>query len=187
MSEPSTPPSLLDRLKEPDGGIAWERFCALYLPLIQLWVARFGVPEGDRDDVVQDVFVTLKVKMEKFDYDPDRGRFRGYLYEVTRSRANDWHRRAPQTVLLPPELSSPADPLGDEIEAEYQGVLVRRAVEIMRAEFEEATWRAFWEYVVEERPVAEVAAELGLSADSVYQAKTRVLRTLRRELDGLLD
>ncbi|MBN9123059.1 MAG: sigma-70 family RNA polymerase sigma factor, partial [Planctomycetes bacterium] len=166
---------------------AWARFCALYQPLIQLWVARFGVPEGDRDDVVQDVFVTLKVKLETFEYDPDRGRFRGYLYEVTRSRANDWHRRAPRTALLPPEVTSPGDPIGEQIEAEYQGVLVRRAVEIMRAEFEEITWRAFWEYVVEDRPPAEVAAELGLSVDSVYTAKKRVLRTLRRELDGLLD
>lgn len=186
MSEPSTPPSLLDRLKQPDAARAWERFCELYQPLILTWVARFGVPASDRDDVVQDVFVTLKPKMDVFEYDPDR-RFRGYLYEVTRSRANDWHRRAPVTAPLPAEVSSPYDPVGDHIEAEYQGVLVRRAVEIMRTEFEEPTWRAFWEYVVEERPAAAVAAELNLTVDSVYQSKTRVLRTLRRELDGLLD
>ncbi len=186
MSEPSTPPSLLDRLKEPDAARAWERFCALYKPLIETWVTRFGVPASDRDDVVQDVFVTLKPKMDAFEYDPQK-RFRGYLYEVTRSRAHDWHRRAPVTAQLPAEVTSPYDPVGDHIEAEYRGVLVRRAVEIMRAEFEEATWRAFWQYVVEEVPAGEVAAELNLSLESVYQAKTRVLRTLRRELDGLLD
>ena len=34
---------------------------------------------------------------------------------------------------------------------------------------------------------AEVAAELGISVDVVYSAKSRVLRRLRQELDGLLD
>ena len=31
------------------------------------------------------------------------------------------------------------------------------------------------------------AQELGLSVDSVYQARSRVLRRLRQELDGLLE
>lgn len=187
MSEPSTPASLLERLKGPDEQQAWERFRSLYAPLIELWVKRFGVPPGDRDDVVHDVFVTLAQNLPKFEYDPARGRFRGYLFEVTKSRANDWHRRAPRTVSLSPDASAPGDPLGDHIEAEYRSHLVRRAVEIMRAEFEPVTWKAFWEYVVEDRPATDVAAEMNLSADSVYQAKLRVLRTLRRELDGLLD
>ncbi len=187
MSEPETPPSLLDRLKGPGYGADWERFRALYQPLIGHWAARFGIPASDRDDVVQEVFVTLQGEMKRFDYDPARGHFRGYLYRVTQSRANDWHRRAPRTVSLPAEVSAPGDAINATDEAEYQGMLVRRAVEIMRAEFEEPTWRAFWEYVVEGRPVAGVAAELNVSADSVYQAKTRVLRTLRRELDGLIE
>ena len=33
----------------------------------------------------------------------------------------------------------------------------------------------------------ELAAELGLSVDAVYTAKSRVLRRLRQELAGLLD
>jgi RNA polymerase sigma-70 factor (ECF subfamily) len=37
------------------------------------------------------------------------------------------------------------------------------------------------------RPAAEVAAELGIRIDSVYAAKSRVLRRLRQELDGLLE
>ena len=57
----------------------------------------------------------------------------------------------------------------------------------MQAEFQPTTWRAFWECVVADRPGAEVAAELGISVDAVYAAKSRVLRRLRRELAGLLD
>ena len=50
-----------------------------------------------------------------------------------------------------------------------------------------ATWRACWEFVVSDRPAKEVAAELGLTVNAVYLAKSRVLRRLRHELVGLLD
>jgi RNA polymerase sigma-70 factor (ECF subfamily) len=60
-------------------------------------------------------------------------------------------------------------------------------LEIMQADFEPATWRACWEFVVEGRPAAEVARELGLSVNAVYLAKGRVLRRLRAELEGMLE
>jgi RNA polymerase sigma-70 factor, ECF subfamily len=72
-------------------------------------------------------------------------------------------------------------------EAEYQHTLLRRALEVMQAEFQPTTWKAYWEYVVLGRPAAEVAAELGISVGAVYIAKSRVLSRLRQELHGLLD
>ena len=91
-----------------------------------------------------------------------------------------------------PESSEPDQPTGIEdperwVEKEYQQQLVRRAVAIMRSDFEETTWRACWETVVMERPAAEVAAELGVSVEVVYQSRTRVLRRLRQELKDLMD
>ncbi len=41
--------------------------------------------------------------------------------------------------------------------------------------------------MVHGRPAAEVAAELGVTINSVYLAKSRVLPRLRKELEGLLD
>ena len=57
----------------------------------------------------------------------------------------------------------------------------------MKTDFQPATWRACWENVVEGRPAAEVARELGITVNAVYLAKSRVLRRLHQELDGLLD
>jgi RNA polymerase sigma-70 factor (ECF subfamily) len=57
----------------------------------------------------------------------------------------------------------------------------------MQAEFEATTWKACWAVVVEDRPAAQVATELGISPNAVYIARSRVLRRLRRELEGLLD
>ena len=72
-------------------------------------------------------------------------------------------------------------------EAEYQQHLVNRALTIMRADFQELTWKACWETVAAGRPAAEVAVELGLTVGAVYAAKIRVLDRLRQELHGLME
>ena len=66
-------------------------------------------------------------------------------------------------------------------------MLARRALELMRTEFETNTWRACWESVVSERAAADIAAELGITVNAVYLAKSRVLRRLREEFADLLE
>src|SRR5262249_14909523 len=84
-----------------------------------------------------------------------------------------------------------AVPGDDELDAfwdaEYQQHLVRKALEVMRTEFEDRTWKACWEHVVNNKTAAAVGAELNMSEAAVYVAKSRVLRRLRQELAGLLE
>ena len=79
------------------------------------------------------------------------------------------------------------DPFDSLIETEYRQQLAMRALELMQADFQPATWKACWEHAACGRPAAEVAAELGLTVNAVYLATSRVLRRLRQELEGLLD
>ena len=60
--------------------------------------------------------------------------------------------------------------------------LLHRAMEMVKAEFEHRTWNAFWRSAVENEPTTEIAAHLGITANAVRQAKSRVLRRLREEL-----
>lgn len=186
----TTPISLLMRLKQPKPEIAWQRFVDLYTPLLFFWAHRVGLRPPDDADLVQDVFAILVRKLPEFEYDRRRS-FRSWLRTVVLNKWRDQQRRK---VVLPADgnesaLAEFADPAADEEfwQHEHREQLVARAVEVMRAEFEEATWRACWNCVVDDRPVAEVAAELGLSRNAVYVAKSRVLRRLRQELEGLLD
>ena len=64
--------------------------------------------------------------------------------------------------------------------------LFNRALELIRAEFEERTWLAFWRTVVEGQAPKDVAADLSMSPGAVRVAKSRVLHRLRAELgDGI--
>jgi RNA polymerase sigma-70 factor (ECF subfamily) len=186
-----TPVSLLERLQIVGDQAAWERFVQLYTPLLSHWAHRLGLAGPEAADLVQDVFTLLVQKLPEFHYDPGR-RFRGWLWTVTLNCCREKQRRlaipAPVAAEWDRRLQETSADVAEEVaEEEYRQYLTRRALELMQAEFQPATWRAFWEYVVQERPAAEVAAELGLSENAVYLAKGRVLRRLREELGGLLD
>lgn len=185
-----TPDSLLDRVRRTADQAAWDRFVKLYSPLLFHWAGNLGVKGPDAADLVQDVLLLLVRKLPEFQYDGDRT-FRGWLWTVT---LNKWRerQRGRHTAVLDPEseaFSALASPDGAAAidEDEYRQYLVRRALRLMQAEFQSSTWQAFWECAINERPAAEVAAELGLGIDAVYGAKSRVLRKLRRELNGLMD
>jgi RNA polymerase sigma-70 factor, ECF subfamily len=53
-------------------------------------------------------------------------------------------------------------------------------------QFEDRTWTAFWKVTVENRSPAEVAAELGITANAVRLATSHVLRRLREEMGDLI-
>jgi RNA polymerase sigma-70 factor (ECF subfamily) len=182
--------SLLERLRRPGEAEAWRRFVQLYTPVLYEWARRLGLRGDDAADLVQDVFLVLVEKLPQFDYDPAK-RFRGWLWTVIRNKLREKQRRRklPMANLQEGELDEVPD--SDQIagldEIEYRRYLVGRVFQLMQAEFSPTVWQACWEYVVRERPAAEVAAALGINVGSVYAAKCRVLSRLRQELDGLLD
>jgi RNA polymerase sigma-70 factor (ECF subfamily) len=184
----STCPSLLERLRQPSEQRAWERFVQLYTPLLFTWARRLGLPEHDAADLVQDVLVQLVRKLPEFTYDRHQS-FRGWLWTVTLNKWREKRRRprAPTDGQADLNQVADSDPVAAFDEADYRRHVLSRALELMQAEFHPNTWKACWEHVVCGRPAAEVAAELGVSTGAVYVAKSRVLRRLRQELQGLLD
>ena len=185
-----TPVSLLERLRGPCEAEAWERFVALYAPLIYSWARRAGLQDQDAADLVQEVLVTLIQTMPTFQYDRQRS-FGRWLRTVT---LNKWRDRRKQRGLQP--LAGNPDGLAEVPdrddpdafwESEYRQHVVGQALRIMQADFQPTTWKACWEHGVCGRPAPEVAKELGLTTGAVYAATFRVLDRLRQELKDMLD
>jgi RNA polymerase sigma-70 factor (ECF subfamily) len=185
-----TPVSLLERLRRPDEHAAWARFVELFTPFLYHCARRLGLRSAEAADLVQDVFAVLVQKLPEFTYDRERS-FRAWLRTVTLNKWRETYRRrgpaeAKAGEPLPDELAC-ADPMEAFADTEYRQHLMARALEIMQAQFQPASWRACWEHLVVGRTATDVSAELGISEGAVYVATHRVLRRLREELDGLLD
>lgn len=183
----STPLSLLERLRDPQEQKAWGQFVELYTPLLLTWARRSGLQESDAADLVQDVLIVLVRKLPEFQYDKS-GSFRGWLRTITLNKWRDRQKRARLPVQdggrdLAEHPGPEADPFPDE--AEYRRQLLGRALELLRRDVQPTTWAAFEAHVLNARPPAEVAKELGLSVGAVYAAKFRIMSRLRDELRGL--
>lgn len=182
--------SLLERLRQPNNVRDWDRLVELYQPLLLTWAKRAGLQDADAADLAQEVFALLYRKLPEFHYDRSRS-FRAWLRTVTLNTWRSRQRKAfvrsettPLDKLAEPEVE---DPAAEFWEAEFNKHLARRALEIMREEFQPSTWKAFWEIVVEGRTPEDVAKELGLSTGAVYAARHRVKTRLKEELAGLMD
>jgi RNA polymerase sigma-70 factor (ECF subfamily) len=169
---------------------AWRRLAQLYGPLVYRW-CRAGLHAPDAEDVVQEVFLTVAVRIADFVHDRERGTFRGWLRAITRHKLGDWLRRQAcqehpaggpdaQQVML--EVPAPAT---DDPDPGETALLCRRALGLVRDEFEERTWQAFWRVVVAGQSAGDVAADLGMTRNAVYIARWRVLRRLRDALGEL--
>lgn len=186
-----TSATLMLRLKA-DGDareVAWAEFCERYEPIIAGFAKRQGLAPSLIPDLVQQIVVGFFAAQPRFCYEPAKGRFRGYLkacvaHEVQRLRTVAAASARREHAVAVPEQSGEGDERTDRAwDAEWEAHQLKQAMERVRASLAGGkTFEAFHRTCVLNEPAEHVAAELGLSRDSVYQAKTRVLSRLRVEL-----
>ena len=184
--------TLLQRVRSRDEQ-AWGQMYRLYRPFVLYWCVRWGVRNEDAADVTQEVFSAASSGLEGFRRDRPGDSFRGWLRGITHNRVLQHFRKAERNVLaaggsdMLEHLNQIPAPSEKDDPPEQVGHLHRRALDLVRAEFEERSWQMFWQTAIEGRAPADVAADLGVSAAAVRQAKSRVLRRLKEEVGDLLD
>jgi RNA polymerase sigma-70 factor (ECF subfamily) len=147
-------------------------------------------------DIVQDVFRAVLIAIDRFRRDREGDSFQAWLRAITRNKVRDFFRAAARRPLavggtdmqrrfeeVAKELESEGP---DDAQDERHSVLLR-ALELVRAEFEDRTWVACWRTTVDGDEPAAVAREMGMTVGAVYKAKSRVLARLRAELEGLME
>lgn len=187
--------SLLHRARDDDQQ-AWAQIVHLYGPLVHRWCRRAGLTDADTADVFQETFRAVSSNLQTFSPQKSIGSFRCWLRTIARTKIADHFRRRQQQpggvggtaaqmhlAELPEELPDDSD---DEAESE-QSIVVQRAMELIKPEFDRRNWDAFWQVAVEGRSAVEVAAEAGVNPQAVRQANYRIRRRLRLVLEGLVE
>ncbi len=85
------------------------------------------------------------------------------------------------------ELEDPDGKISELWDREHDEFVMKNLLDTIRDEFADSTWHAFERFAVNGRPAESVAAELGMTVNAVFIAKSRVMTRLRKEAEGLID
>jgi RNA polymerase sigma-70 factor (ECF subfamily) len=198
MSDPHsalhTRPSLLVRVRDAQDTEAWTTFVDTYGPVVYRYGRARGLQEADAADLMQDVLAEVARCIRTFQYQPERGRFRDWFGTVTRrtlTRLLKKQAHAGAEVdgsaaedLLAQRAAAETD---TEWSAAFNAQVLRTALDRIRPHFEDATWRAFERVWLDRRSAVATAGELGVPIETVYVAKSRVLKRLEEEVLALAE
>ncbi|UCE59034.1 MAG: sigma-70 family RNA polymerase sigma factor [Phycisphaerales bacterium] len=187
----STHLTLLLRLRDRSDQVSWDEFHARYGELLYRYARGRGASHADAEDTVQEVEMYLFKAMGGFEYDARKGRFRSYLRSaVVHALGRRASKHARERAGLDPALldfaAAEKEATADQQwEREWRLHRLRWALRSVAEEFEEKTINAFQLHALAGMSADETSSRLGLSKASVYQAKSRVLRRVREQLETL--
>lgn len=189
---PDTPVSLLVRLASDRTGIrdeaGWTRLFELYAPAIKAFAEERG-GEGESEDVVQEIFMRLVAVLRegRVKVGGNAGKFRRYLATLVRNElVSRWRKRMARGGDGLVSLDDPGAGVESTVDSDAAAVvdvkwrLARRraAVEwaLTKTALSPQSKAVYRAYVLDERPIGEVAAAFGIPRNAVSQIKTRVER-----------
>lgn len=193
--------SLVARLREGASNTDWERFYMLYERPLLAFAASHSLDESDCRDVLQETMVKmLRGGFARFD--PAKGPFTGFLFNVAKGCVIDAIRRRsrresrqvsidqplPNQPPQPPVQIAAATATPAEM-AERQGQIALIAITldflVEQRSFQPKTVAIFKAVTLEAAEPEEVARRFQTSVGNVYEAKRAVLSKLRKMLQAL--
>lgn len=200
--------SLLNRLKDWGDQTSWQDFFDTYWRLIYNVAIKAGLSDAEAQEVVQETVIGVARKISEFKADPRHGSFSAWLMQLTRWRiADQWRKRtasgqAPDqpgpghaTAFYPSDTGSTgpieriADPTGAALDAtwqeEWEKHVMTEALERVKQQVSARQFQMFDLHVLQKQSVQDTARILQASMASVYMAKHRVSRFLKKELKKL--
>ncbi len=186
----ATSATLLERSRNRADAEAWQRLVDLYTPLLTGWLRRYALQNSDVDDLVQEVLAAVVRDMPRFEHNRRPGAFRHWLRTILANRLREfWRaRRTRPTATGDSDFAAMLDQLADPDSGishlwneEHDRHLAGRLLAMIEPQFAPSTWQAFRRLVLDEARPDAVAAELGLSVNAVFIAKSRVLQRCARK------
>jgi RNA polymerase sigma-70 factor (ECF subfamily) len=176
------------RVRKADSA-AWREFDAIYRPMLLRYGRARGLDEADAEDVVQYCMAAIHRHINSFDYDPAKGRFKGWLRTLVNNRVRNLirgrHEQLAETKDFKRSQQREQSPeqIFDEMWMEQH---LRRALQVVRGAVEPSTFKAFERYVLDECPVDQVCDELNMTPNQIYKVKWRVTQKLNDTLKYLI-
>jgi RNA polymerase sigma-70 factor, ECF subfamily len=170
----------------PHLAMAWNRFYVRYDPVIRHHVGLRRLPEPDRSDCAQEVWLSVVIQLEHFRPDSGRARLGTWIGTLARNISIDFFRRRRRRSNV--QLSEPmvAALLADELsptnlfERRSTCALVRQVLDEFSHRVSPSSFWVLYARWMEGRSFEEIAATLNLTPEQVRARHHRVIRTFGR-------
>ena len=182
----TTSPSLIERLRiNPHDLEAGARLLRVYTAYVRRLCSAPGRQPADVDDIAGKVLDKMIRKLQRFEFQHEKASFRPWVHAIARNECVTWIRRQPR--------EQAAGNLLDDLPAtedeytpsnEDQRTLFVEAYRSVKEDWrgDPRTIEAFEKTSISGCKPSAVAAELGVPAQFVYNAKLRVCQEVRRVL-----
>ncbi|MEM7386452.1 MAG: sigma-70 family RNA polymerase sigma factor [Verrucomicrobiota bacterium] len=194
----STRRSLVEKLKDWEDQESWEEFYRRYWKLIYSTAIQAGLREDEASDVVQETILAIARQSKDQRYDPSKGSFKGWLFNLTRWRiADQWRKRQRHDREKHPgsdpgrdtatfdRFESPGNQLEKAWDREWHASLLERGLSAVKKRVSAIQYQIYHSHVIQEWPVSQVMERLGVTRAQVYLAKHRVGQLLKKDLSRL--
>lgn len=187
--------SLIERVQQQNGETCWAELVDLYGPLLLRWALRYEVQQSDAEDLVQDVLLVVCRELPSFHHQGRTGSFRAWLRTILVHRLQNYRRSrnsqpkargGSDAEELLQNLADPASGISRIWDREHDARVLTCLMKQISSRFTPSSIEAFERTTLKGEAASQVASDLGMSVNSVFIAKSRVLSELRRRAQGLL-
>ena len=188
--------TLLERLRcTRTDEVSWYDFFDTYSRLIYSVARKSGLDHGDAEDIVQATTLKVSQYIDRFEFNPGRGKFRNWVCMITKQQiANHYRKRSrlpelaewvPDAEDENPEIEDPVNQWDALWEREYLDHVNDLALSEVKKKVSPKQYQIFHLYCIKERAAKKIAMMLGISANEVYLAKNRVLPLYEEAVNGV--
>ena len=178
--------TLLDRLRRTSTDEAcWHEFFEAYSKLIFSVARKSGLSHVDSEDIVQVTVLKISKYIDRFEFNPARGKFRNWVCMITKQQIANHYRKAnrqspigefesndPESM---PEIEDPVNQWNEIWDSEYIGYLNGMALSEVKRKVSPKQYQIFHLYCVKDLSVDKIVGILDVSPNEVYLAKNRVM------------
>ncbi len=189
----ATRQSLVTRLRDHADHDGWQQFFDTYGGVIHGLAIKAGLTGSEADEALQETLVSVAQEMPGFRYDPARGSFKGWLFQIARRRvADQFRKRARLQKNVDPMgdgIGEVADPAADSMNAaweeEWRQNQLQMAVDRVKQKVSAGQWQMFDLATIQGWPTERICSVLGINRAQLYMARMRVGRLLKAEVAAL--
>ena len=164
--------------------LAWDEFFHSYHPTITRFAHQHGATHAQAEDVAQEVMLGFFNTSAKFEYAPEKGRFRGYLKACVCRVLGRQRNKNREQFVADDQLNAAADAdrVWDEL---WEQRIMELAVAALEHQESAQSCDIFRRCVLDGTAPKSVAESLGMTIDAVYKSRQRSMAAFRNILANL--